>query len=196
MITIAIMTSHKDTKDADDEPTAGHESRPSDSSDVNDWERFTKEHADDLEGIANSSNARKFEKHARRQEKKALMSIDDLSPDFFVAGRRKRDAIDGHGPRDFERSTWLDADDVMDGIDDFTPPNPSLGPINTVHVVFWTMLVAGVALIIAAAFLPRFAGVLGLLGGLSAVIGAAGLVLRHHNSIGKHPGWVDDGSRV
>ncbi|KFI45496.1 hypothetical protein GA0061078_0154 [Bifidobacterium bohemicum] len=190
------MTSLKDTQDADDDSDDAQKSGLSDPSKADAWDRFAKEHADDLEGIENSRNAKKFERHVRRQEKKALMSVEDLSPDSFVAENGRRHAFGTRGPRDFERSSWLDADTTIDDIDDFTPPNPDLGLINVVTAVFIAMLAAGIALVIIAAFLPKLAGVLGLLGGLGIVIGSVGLITRHHDITGQHPGWFDDGSRV
>ena len=88
------------------------------------WAQFAAEHAEDLNDVERSRNAKRFEKHAQRKEKEALLSVDDLDPAAFAGGA-------GRGPRDFTGSSWLDTDDVMDRYGDpFTPPNPDLGPVN------------------------------------------------------------------
>ena len=49
------------------------------SSDANDldaaWTEFASSHADDLKAVEHSRNAKRFEKHAQRREKEALLSI-------------------------------------------------------------------------------------------------------------------------
>ena len=102
------------------------------------WAQFAAEHAEDLNDVERSRNAKRFEKHAQRKEKEALLSVDDLDPAAFAGGA-------GRGPRDFTGSSWLDTDDVMDCYGDpFTPPNPDLGPVNKSKLVFWILLIVGV----------------------------------------------------
>ena len=85
------------------------------------WAEFADSHADDLKAVERSRSAKRFEKHAQRREKEALLSIDDLDQGTFT-----NDApANGRGPRDFTGSSWLDTDRVMDRYgDDFVPPNP------------------------------------------------------------------------
>ncbi len=42
------------------------------------WAEFAQSHADDLKAVENSRSAKRFEKHAQRREKEALLSINDL----------------------------------------------------------------------------------------------------------------------
>ena len=42
------------------------------------WAEFADSHADDLKAVERSRSAKRFEKHAQRREKEALLSIDDL----------------------------------------------------------------------------------------------------------------------
>ena len=89
------------------------------------WAEFTQSHADDLKAVEQSRNAKRFEKHAQRREKEALLSINDLDHGTFTD-----DIPQGRGPRDFTGSSWLDTDNVMDRYgDDFVPPNPKIGHI-------------------------------------------------------------------
>ena len=112
-------------------------------------------HADDLQAVEHSRSAKRFEKHAQRREKEALLSIQDLDQGTFTD-----DTPQGRGPRDFTGSSWLDTDSVMDRYgDDFTPPNPSIGHVKISKLVFWVLLIAGVAGIIASAFMPALAGI-------------------------------------
>lgn len=164
--------------------------------DVDDmWKQFEAEHADDLNDISNSHNAKRFEKHAKREEKKALLSVDDITPDSFAGGFSSSSSKQ-HGPRDFEGSSWLDADNVMDSFDDFTPPNPELGHLDPVKVVFWALLVIGIAGLIAAVFFPRFAAIMGLVFGVCALIGGVGLLSMHRGRTPTQTDYYDDGSRV
>ena len=74
------------------------------------WAEFADSHADDLKAVERSRSAKRFEKHAQRREKEALLSIDDLDQGTFT-----NDApANGRGPRDFTGSSWLDTDRVMD----------------------------------------------------------------------------------
>ncbi|WEV70074.1 DUF308 domain-containing protein [Bifidobacterium sp. ESL0775] len=159
------------------------------------WKQFEAEHADDLDDISSSRNAKRFEKRAKREEKKALLSVEDITADSFADGFSSSSSKQ-HGPRDFEGSSWLDTDDVMDRLDDFTPPNPDLGHLDPVKVVFWALLIAGIAGLIAAVFFPRFASILGLVFGLCALIGGVGLLSLHKGHSQTRTDYFDDGSRV
>ena len=133
-----------------------------------------------------------FEKHAQRREKEALLSIQDLDQGTFTD-----DTPQGRGPRDFTGSSWLDTDSVMDRYgDDFTPPNPSIGHVKISKLVFWVLLIAGVAGIIASAFMPALAGILGSIFGVCALIGAAGLIVQHKGHTQTRRDVFDDGARV
>ena len=126
------------------------------------WAEFASSHADDLQAVEHSRSAKRFEKHAQRREKEALLSIQDLDQGTFTD-----DTPQGRGPRDFTGSSWLDTDSVMDRYgDDFTPPNPSIGHVKISKLVFWVLLIAGVAGIIASAFMPALAGILGSIFGV------------------------------
>ena len=50
------------------------------------WAQFAAEHAEDLNDVERSRNAKRFEKHAQRKEKEALLSVDDLDPAAFAGG--------------------------------------------------------------------------------------------------------------
>ncbi|MBM6699488.1 hypothetical protein H7U32_03970 [Bifidobacterium pullorum subsp. saeculare] len=158
------------------------------------WAAFEAEHRDELKDVAGSSSARKFERHAQRKEKEALLNVDDLTADSFAhgnAGARSR------GPRDFSGSSWLDTDEVMDRYgEDFVPPNPSIGPVNKAKALFWILLVVGIAGIIASVFVPALTGFLGSVFGLCALLGAAGLIIRHRGHRQTRTDEFDDGARV
>lgn len=82
----------------------------------------------DLHDVASSRQAKKFEKQAKKREKEALLSVDDLDIGSFTDDARpSRGGKKGKqsGPRDFTGSSWLDTDNVMDAYDDggFAPPN-------------------------------------------------------------------------
>lgn len=164
-------------------PSGGHD----DALDA-DWAAFAAAHADDLKDVEHSRNARRFERHAQRKEKEALLHVDDLSADAFVGA---------HGPRDATNSSWLDVDDVMDRYgDDFTPPDPKIGPVSASKLVFWVLLVAGVIGVIASVFVPALTGLLGTVFGAAALIGGAGLIIRHKGHAETREDWFDDGARV
>lgn len=108
----------------DGEETKPHDSgrNGGDSSEISEeaaWNRFLDEYSDDLGEVERSRTARKFDRHATRQdkreEKRAILSVNDLKQGSFV---------DSSGPRDFTQSSWLDTDDVMDRSSVFTPPIP------------------------------------------------------------------------
>lgn len=155
------------------------------------WEAFMSEHADDLQDVSRSHAARKFEKHAQKEEKRAVLSVDDLASDSFVQG--------GRGPRDFTGSSWLDTDDVMDRHGGFRPPRPSLRRgTSTTRIVFGTLAIVGVVGIILAAFIPRLIA-FGALFALLALVGAGGLLAtRSPNPHLPDQGddGADDGARV
>ena len=55
---------------------------------MNDWMRrwaaFEAEHRADLHDVASSRQAKKFEKQAKKREKEALLSVDDLDIGSFT----------------------------------------------------------------------------------------------------------------
>ena len=122
------------------------------SHDANDldaaWAAFEAEHQADLHDVASSRQAKKFEKQAKKREKEALLSVDDLDIGSFTDDARpSRGGKKGKqsGPRDFTGSSWLDTDNVMDAYDDggFTPPNPDLGPVKASTVLLTALLIIG-----------------------------------------------------
>lgn len=189
------MTEHNNSN-ADDERTAqtpggGQNGGQIDGDLDAAWAAFEAGHKEDLKSVASSSASRRFEKHAQRQEKQALLHVEDLKPSAFTGG------MPGAGPRDFTGSSWLDTDDVMDRYgDDFTPPNPAIGPVNKTKLVFWVLLVAGVAGVIASVFVPALTGFIGSVSGLAALIGGAGLLMRHKGHAETRTDPFDDGARV
>ena len=150
------------------------------------WAEFADSHADDLKAVERSRSA-------KRREKEALLSIDDLDQGTFT-----NDApANGRGPRDFTGSSWLDTDRVMDRYgDDFVPPNPEIGHVKLSKLVFWILLVAGVIGIIASVFVPALASILGSIFGLCALVGAAGLIVQHKGHRETRTDEFDDGARV
>ena len=156
------------------------------------WAEFADSHADDLKAVERSRSAKRFEKHAQRREKEALLSIDDLDQGTFT-----NDApANGRGPRDFTGSSWLDTDRVMDRYgDDFVPPNPEIGHVKLSKLVSWILL-AGVIGIIASVFVPALASILGSIFGLCALVGAAGLIVQHKGHRETRTDEFDDGARV
>ncbi|MBT1172126.1 hypothetical protein JS528_01875 [Bifidobacterium sp. MA2] len=154
------------------------------------WAAFQAEHKDDLDAVASSRNAKRFEKHAERREKEMLLHVRDLDPSSFSRTGST------HGPRDFTGSSWLDADTVLDAGEDFVPPNPSIGPVRKSKLVFWIMLIAGVAGIIVSAFLPFLTWILSPIFGLCMLIGAGGLIVQHKGHTETREDEFDDGARV
>ena len=156
------------------------------------WTEFTQSHADDLKAVEQSRNAKRFEKHAQRREKEALLSINDLDHGTFTD-----DIPQGRGPRDFTGSSWLDTDNVMDRYgDDFVPPNPKIGHVKPSKLVFWALLVVGVAGIILSVFVPALAAILGSIFGVCALVGAAGLIAQHKGHAQTRTDPFADGARV
>ena len=148
------------------------------------WERFAAEHGDELKDMENSRSARKFERHARKAEKQALLSVNDLRADAFAT----RPAP---GPRDFTGPSLLDAAD-----DHFTPPEPDLGGMRRSTMVLWAMLLLGVAGVIGSLFVPVLGGLVAGVGGVLLLVGAAGLVSRLRGHSETRRDMFDDGSRV
>ena len=181
------------------------------------WAAFEAEHKADLDDVASSRQARKFEKQAKRREKEALLSVDDLDAAAFTDGVRpfhermrggqKRRDSSGAGPRDFTGSSWLDTDDVMDRYDDggFTPPNPEIGPVHASTVLLVTLLVIGLVGMLAMILVPALYGIplisalLNIAFGLCTILGLGGLIvkiLNRKNRPGDKGGYFDDGARV
>ncbi|KAB7791193.1 cytochrome c-type biogenesis protein [Bifidobacterium leontopitheci] len=192
------MTEHHDTSPHDtgngNDPDNGRAASGGTDADL-DWATFAAEHAEDLQDVASSRNARRFERHAQRKEKEALLSVADLDARAFTDGSPAGDR--DRGPRDHVGRSWLDTDDVMDRYgDDFVPPNPKIGPVNATTLVLWILLVGGIGGIIASVFVPALAMVLGSVFGFCALIGGAGLILRHKGHSETRSGPFDDGARV
>ena len=80
--------------------------------------------------------------------------------------------------------------------DDFVPPNPEIGHVKISKLVFWVLLVVGVAGIIASVFMPTLAAILGSIFGLCALVGAAGLIVQHKGYSQTRFDEFDDGARV
>ncbi|MBT1164999.1 hypothetical protein [Bifidobacterium felsineum] len=203
------MTDLNNTNAAD-EPTTP---TPDDNGKTNDldaaWAAFEAEHKEDLNDVASSRQAKKFEKQAKKREKEALLSVDDLDAAAFTDGVRPfhERTKKSHGPRDFTGSSWLDTDDVMDRYDDggFTPPNPDLGPIHASTVLLTALLIIGLvgtlAMILVPALysIPVLSSILNIAFGTCTVLGLGGLVvkiLNRKNHPGDKGGYYDDGARV
>ncbi|KAB7787947.1 hypothetical protein [Bifidobacterium cebidarum] len=203
------MTDLNNTNAAD-EPTTP---TPDDGAKHNDldaaWAAFEAEHKADLNDVATSRQARKFEKQAKKREKEALLSVDDLDAAAFTDGVRPfhERMKNGRGPRDFTGSSWLDTDDVIDRYDDggFTPPNPDLGPVHASTVLLTTLLIIGLvgslAMILVPALysIPVLSSILNIVFGICTVLGLGGLVakiLNRKNRPGDKGGYFDDGARV
>lgn len=140
------------------------------------WSNFIADHSDDFNDIANSRNAKSFEEHARRKDKKKIQ-----------------------GPRDNTSSSWLDVDKTMDEYgDDFVPPNPNFNNISWETAILWIVFVVGIAGIIVSAFLPDFASIIGVLSGIFLLLGGAGLLMCRKKSSNYEDDYndYDDGARV
>ena len=168
LIKVISMTDLNNSNADEEHPNAeSHDGGNVPSSDANDldaaWAEFASSHADDLKAVEHSRSAKRFEKHAQRREKEALLSIQDLDQGTFTD-----DMPQNRGPRDFTGSSWLDTDSMMDRYgDDFVPPNPEIGHVKISKLVFWVLLVVGVAGIIASVFMPALAAILGSIFGLA-----------------------------
>lgn len=155
------------------------------------WEAFAHDHARDLEDVERSRNAKQFERHARRAEKKALLSVDDLDQGTFTD-----DAIGaGRGPRDNTSSSWLDTDDVMDRYGDRFVPPTSFAPTPHSIILFTALTVIGVLGIIASVLVPKFTGIIGTVCAICLLLGIAGLVASRRGHV-HHDDPFDDGARV
>ncbi|MFT8355811.1 MAG: CvpA family protein [Bifidobacterium aquikefiri] len=195
------MTEHKNTNPFDEQPTSGddnawnHDSQDKDKgsaqSKSDDWAMFLSEHQDDMGSIEHSRNAKRFEKHVKREQKKAALNVRDLRADSF-ADTQGAD----RGPRDFTGSSWLDTDDVMDEGNDFVPPNPAIGPVRSTTLVYVIFIILGVLALGAAIFIAQFASLLGTIGGVLTILGAAGLFYQHRGHTETRRDPFDDGSRV
>ena len=174
------------------------------------WAAFEAEHQADLNDVASSRQAKKFEKQAKKREKEALLSVDDLDIGSFTddarPGRGRRGGKQS-GPRDFTGSSWLDTDNVMDTYDDggFTPPNPDLGPVKASTVLLVALLIIGLVGETVMIFvpglnaIPLLGALLNILFGLGVILGLGGLVakiLNRKDRPGDQGGYYDDGARV
>lgn len=162
--------------------------RRDDASGRDDWETFLNDHAGELEDVERSRTAKKFDRHVKREEKKAMLTVDDLSDEAFTGA--------GRGPRDYT-SSWLDTDDVLDrdGMG-FSAPNPSLRGIRASKLVCAAILAVGVVGVIVAACLPHVVGIVGLASALCILIGAGGLIAQHEGRDVIHDDDSDNGARV
>ena len=120
LITVISMTDLNNSNADEERPNAAPNGGEGASSNADDldaaWAEFASSHADDLQAVEHSRSAKRFEKHAQRREKEALLSIQDLDQGTFTD-----DTPQGRGPRDFTGSSWLDTDSVMDRYgDDFS----------------------------------------------------------------------------
>ena len=145
------------------------------------WAAFEAEHQADLHDVASSRQAKKFEKQAKKREKEALLSVDDLDIGSFTDDARpSRGGKKGKqsGPRDFTGSSWLDTDNVMDAYDDggFTPPNPDLGPVKASTVLLTALLIIGLAGETVMIFVPGL-NAIPLLGALLNILFGLGVSL-------------------
>ena len=184
------MTEHNNTNASGERPTDGSDGTSSGEPLDAAWEAFAQEHADDLDDVARSRNAKRFEKYAKRAEKQALLSVNDLDQGTFTD-----DAIGpGRGPRDATASSWLETDAVMDRYGEgFTPPT-SFAPTPRRIVLFAALTVIGVLGVIASVLVPRWTGMLGTVFGTLLLIGIAGLVVSRRGK--RHNDPFDDGARV
>ncbi|OZG55609.1 hypothetical protein BTIS_1981 [Bifidobacterium tissieri] len=152
------------------------------------WEEFVSSHQDELHDVERSRTARKFNKAARKAEKQAQLSIDDLKPEAFARAA---------GPRDFEGRSWLDTDDVLNDDDSsFVPPNPSIGSVRKSTMLFVVLLVIGVITLTASILIPALSAWLGTAGGVMTLIGAAGMFAQHKGHTETRTDMFDDGARV
>ena len=197
LIKVISMTDLNNSNADEEHPNAeSHDGGNVPSSDANDldaaWAEFASSHADDLKAVEHSRSAKRFEKHAQRREKEALLSIQDLDQGTFTD-----DMPQNRGPRDFTGSSWLDTDSVMNRYgDDFVPPNPEIGHVKLSKLVFWVLLVAGVIGIIVSVFMPALAAILGSIFGLCALVGAAGRIVQHKGHSQTRFDEFVDGARV
>ena len=79
LITVISMTDLNNSNDDEERPNAAPNGGEGASSNADDldaaWAEFASSHADDLQAVEHSRSAKRFEKHAQRREKEALLSI-------------------------------------------------------------------------------------------------------------------------
>jgi hypothetical protein len=159
------------------------------------WKAFLNEHSE-LQEVEKSSPAQRFEKAARQHER--IVSHSSQSHHWHMRGRKKDHHNDQQeflepdgsidhaeinpshsGPRDF-RSSFLDTDRVLEKEDGpYVPPDvddPQTKKRTT--AVYAALIIIGLVLLIACAFVPPAAGVLGTLGVLGLIVGGVGLFLQ------------------
>ena len=180
------MTDHNNSNAQDKRPSEepaqdGHTNVPKDAHTPNldeQWSEFESSHSEDLKAVAHSRSARHFERHAKREERQALLSVRDLDNGSFTDDM----PASGAGPRDSTNSSWLDTDDVMDHNDEaFTPPNPQIEHVPKTTLALWVLVSIGIIGTIASFFVPAMAGTLALLSGVCILIGGAGLIILHRD---------------
>lgn len=128
------------------------------------WAEFVNGHSEELSDVADSRTAKKFEKKAAREEKKATrvkMQMKDFHSDVFVSAPPT--------PRGYSTS-WLDADDTDNH---FTPANPTWSSIHGSAVTAAVLLVLGFVSVFAALALPGWRMLLGSVGGVLLILGFA-----------------------
>lgn len=162
------------------------------------WEAFLGEHSEDLADVAQSSTSRKFARKAQRidrnqekqQAKRAKVeqqfTVGDFNDDIFVQARTRT-----YGPRDHTGISWIDDVD-----DTFTPPNPQLGPMRKSTLLIVVLLGIGIACLVGAILIPSLSGMLGIIGGLCTLLGAAGFISQHRGLNQTRRDADDDGARV
>lgn len=181
LITVVPMTDHNNNN---------HDSSAASSPEDDAWQDFLDAHADDLQDVSQSRTARKFDRHAQRQErreqsdKQPVLSVQDLHDGEFVGGR---------GPRDYS-SSWLDTDDVMDQYSGAMRASTfSFSHLRRSQIFLSIILVAGIIGIIVTACIHQIPNIVGIFSAFCILAGAAGLlsIRREHNSSND-----DDGARV
>ena len=88
LITVISMTDLNNSNADEERPNAAPNGGEGASSNADDldaaWAEFASSHADDLQAVEHSRSAKRFEKHAQRREKEALLSIQDLDQGTFT----------------------------------------------------------------------------------------------------------------
>jgi hypothetical protein len=175
------------------------------------WRSLLEEHQQELGGLEHSHTARRFERTARRQERRQVRHLLDaaqLRGRAFTKGHRSSSAgfgVDsdgadsssarstglGTGPRDYETS-FLDIDEPGEP---FSPGDGGLGHVRLSTLVFAILAIVGLVLVAVSLFVPMPALIDGI-GGLFLLVGGVGLFsnLRGHKDTQTDPS--DDGARV
>ncbi|MBT1165671.1 hypothetical protein [Bifidobacterium simiarum] len=190
------MTANKDsnaTPSASNTGPDGHGSRPDDEAA---WADFMASHSEDLNDVARSRSARKFDRAAKKAEKQARFDVRDLKAEAFAGNGPNAGGFAGAGPRDHTGRSWLDVDEVMDEGSPFTPPNPEIGSVRKATLLFVALLVLGVLCLALALFVPGLSSLFGAAGGVMTLLGAAGLFARHRGHSETRADIFDDGARV